>query len=109
MLEKLKKYKFLIGIILISLIYIILTSVQNPNFAYEANDDDYFVLSSAESILNSKWLGSFSAKTLSKGPGAPIYLAIVNFIRNNVYTRSFFTLFRWCNFTCLCFEKGHKK
>ena len=47
MLKKLKQHKFLIGIIFISLIYIIFTSVQNPYFAYEANDDDYFILTGA--------------------------------------------------------------
>lgn len=80
MLEKIKKHKFAISIIFISLIYLILTSVQNPNFYYYSGADDYLVLHEAKSILDFKWLGHFWGRTLSKGPGAAIFIAISNFI-----------------------------
>ena len=80
MIEKIKKYKFSIGIILISLIYFILTSVQSLRFGYPAVDDDYYILHSAMSILEFHWMGGFQGRTLSKGPGAPIFIAISNAI-----------------------------
>ena len=78
MLEKLKKHKLIIGIILLSVIYFILTSVQNPIFYYNAGYDDLYILISAMSILDIDWLGPFSGVTLTKGPGAPIFIAIAN-------------------------------
>ena len=86
MAEKLKKHKFIIGIFLISIIYFVLVSVQNPVFNYELVDDDYFMIQASKSILNFKWMGKFVGKNLSKGPGAPIFFAIINVIRNNSYS-----------------------
>lgn len=80
MIEKLKKNKFLIGIIIISLIYLILTSVQNPNFNYNLKDDDVLIVESASSLLNFKWLGDFKGSLLAKGIGAPLFIAIINII-----------------------------
>lgn len=95
--EKIKKYKFIIFIILISIIYFILTSVQNPVFKYELVDDDFFMIQATNSILNFKWMGKFVGKNLSKGPGAPIFIALTNIIRFNTYTRPVFIIFRWSN------------
>ena len=92
MLEKIKKHKFLIGIIVISFIYLLLVNVQNPYFAYEATDDDYYILNTAKSILDFKWLGIYNGRTLSKGPGAPIFIAIVNLI-GLTYSQAHFLLY----------------
>ena len=78
MLEKLKKYKFIVGIIFIGLIYIVLTSVQNPVFYYLAGYDDLYILASAMFMLDFDWFGPFTASTLTKGPGAPLFIAISN-------------------------------
>ena len=96
MLEKIKKYKFCIGIILISLIYFILTSVQNPKFIYYAGADDYLVLSEARNLLDFKWLGDFNARTLSKGPGTQIFVAIAN-ILGLTFVQAEFLLYIGCS------------
>ncbi len=80
MLEKIKKHKFAIGIILISIIYFIFTSAQNPNCNYYAGSDDYLILHEAKALLDFKWVGHFWGRTLSKGPGAPIFIVIANFV-----------------------------
>ena len=109
MLEKIKKHKFLIGIIAISLIYFILTSVQNPIFIYYADCDDYLILTGAKGILDLNWLGDFYGKLLSKGPGTAIFIAIVNIIRINFYSNSIFIIHICINFICSCIEKNNKK
>ena len=98
MLEKIKKHKYIIFIILISLIYFVLTSVQNPLFKYELGDDDFFMVQAANSILNFKWMGKFVGKNLTKGPGAPIFIALTNVIRVNTYASPIFIIFGWSNF-----------
>ncbi len=102
MLEKIKKYKFVIGIIFISLVYLILTSVQNPQCYYYAGSDDYLILHEAKSLLDFKWMGHFWGRTLSKGPGAQIFIAIANVIRINPSSSSIFAIFGWSNIICSC-------
>lgn len=109
MLEKIKKHKYIICIIFISIIYFILTSVQNPVFYYLAGYDDLYILASSMFILDFDWLGLFNGATLTKGPGAPIFIALSNIVRINTYTSSVFTISRWSNFICACFKKSYKK
>ena len=78
MLEKIKNNKFKIGIIFISLIYFVFTSVQNPIFYYKAGYDDLYMLASAMFMLDLDWLGPFSGVTLTKGIGTPVFIAIAN-------------------------------
>ena len=80
MLEKIKKHKYIIGVILISIIYFIFTSVQNPVFYYLAGYDDLYILASSMFMLDFDWLGFFNGTTLTKGPGASIFIAISNVI-----------------------------
>ena len=55
MIKKLKKNKFLIGIISIIIVYMILVSVQNPRFFYYSPNDDQYILGLADSLLDLKW------------------------------------------------------
>ena len=89
MLEKIKKHKYGIIIIIISLIYFILTSAQSFNPYYYAGYDDYLILHEAKSILDLKWLGHYWSSLLSKGPGAAIFVAIANFTGINLLKAQF--------------------
>jgi len=56
MFKKIKEHKFLVGIILIFAIRMILVSVQNPIFLYNAGNDDAHILGLAERMLSMDWL-----------------------------------------------------
>lgn len=51
MLEKLKKHKFIVGVILLSLIYFILTNVQNAVFIYGDNLHEYSLFVKISNVI----------------------------------------------------------
>jgi len=80
MIKKLKKNKFLIGIISIIIVYMILVSVQNPRFFYYSPNDDQYILGLADSLLDLKWLGKYNSVTLTKGIFSPLFIIFSNFL-----------------------------
>lgn len=80
MWTKIKRNKFILGILLIFAIKMILVSVQNPIFFYTAGNDDAFVLGTAERILSMDWLGKYYSLTLSKGIFTSCFIALSNIL-----------------------------
>ena len=80
-METLKKYKWLIIIILICIIKIIFTSVQDINANISLLYDDTLIVKQANSIISGNWLGEYNCLTLVKGAFAPLFIAFLNIIQ----------------------------
>lgn len=80
-METLKKYKWLIIIILICIIKIIFTSVQDINANISLLYDDVLIVKEADSIISGNWLGEYNCLTLVKGAFAPLFIAFLNIIQ----------------------------
>ena len=80
-MKTLKKYKWLIIIILICIIKIIFTSVQDINANISLLYDDTLIVKQANSIISGNWLGEYNCLTLVKGAFAPIFIAFLNIIQ----------------------------
>ena len=80
-MKTLKKYKWLIIIILICIIKIIFTSVQDINANISLLYDDTLIVKQANSIISGNWLGEYNCLTLVKGAFAPLFIAFLNIIQ----------------------------
>ena len=80
-MKKIKKYKWLIIIILICIIKIIFTSVQDINANISLLYDDTLIVKQANSIISGNWLGEYNCLTLVKGAFAPLFIAFLNIIQ----------------------------
>lgn len=80
-METLKKYKWLIIIILICIIKIIFTSVQDINANISLLYDDVLIVKEADGIISGNWLGEYNCLTLVKGAFAPLFIAFLNIIQ----------------------------
>ncbi len=78
--KNIKKYIWLIIIILLAIIKLYLISVQPVNVLTESKYDDVLIIEQANSILNGKWLGEYNCLTLVKGVFAPLFLAFANIL-----------------------------
>lgn len=79
-MEKIKKFNWLIIILLICIIKIYFTSVQDINTRTLAEYDDALMIKQANAILEGKWLGEYNCLTLVKGPFVPLTIAFFNII-----------------------------
>ncbi len=88
MKQCLKKYRFVICMIVLAIIKQILVVnipiAPYPNQAY----DDQMMVDMAINIRAGNWLGEYTSNTLVKGPVFPFILALINYgglsyIRNN--------------------------
>ena len=70
-----KKKWFIIAIIIVFLIKLFIVNGQILNIKGYSHDDGLFV-SSAESILNNNWLGTYNDRTLSKGVSGILFIAL---------------------------------
>lgn len=109
MIEKIKQHKFIISVVIISAIYLILTSVQNFYFIYGAGCDDLYTLDSAFHLLNKSWLGPYHAVTLTKGIGAPIFIAFANIIGVSLLKAQYIFYLSACLFFTYTMKKLIKK
>ena len=74
------KIKFIIMIVLVSIIRFVLTS-QSSIYVFGSKYDDLLVIKRAKSIIKGNWLGSYNHLTLVKGIGFEIFLVIFNFLK----------------------------
>lgn len=75
----LKKYWFIIAIILLAIIkQLLISNIPITPYPNQLCDDDMMV-EMAKSIRAGKWLGNYTSNTLVKGPVFPIILAIINY------------------------------
>ena len=75
-----KEYWFILFIFITAIIKIIMVS-NLPIFAMTTSAvDDRLMLSTADSLLDLKWLGNYGQFTLVKGIFFPLFLGILNFI-----------------------------
>lgn len=80
-MKRLKKHIWLIIIILICIVKIIFTSVQDINANISLLYDDVLVVKQANSIISGNWLGEYNCLTLVKGAFAPLFIAFLNIIQ----------------------------
>ena len=80
-MKRLKKHIWLIIIILICIIKIIFTSVQDINANISLLYDDVLIVKEADSIISGNWLGEYNCLTLVKGAFAPLFIAFLNIIQ----------------------------
>lgn len=80
-MKRLKKHIWLIIIILICIIKIIFTSVQDINANISLLYDDTLIVKQANSIISGNWLGEYNCLTLVKGAFAPLFIAFLNIIQ----------------------------
>ena len=72
-----KKYWFIIAIILLAIIkQLLISNIPITPYPNQLCDDDMMV-EMAKSIRAGKWLGNYTSNTLVKGPVFPIILAII--------------------------------
>ena len=74
------KSKFILLILLVSIIRIILTNKSSLYF-FNSEYDDYLVLARAQQIVNGNWLGQYNYLTLVKGIGFELFLILFNFLK----------------------------
>ena len=79
-INKIKQYKFIIILIIILLVKIIIVQVQPLNAQYSMKYDDQLMVEIADNIVNGKWLGEYSSKTLIKGVFTPLFISITYFL-----------------------------
>ena len=80
-MKRLKKHIWLIIIILICIIKIIFTSVQDINANISLLYDDVLIVKEADGIISGNWLGEYNCLTLVKGAFAPLFIAFLNIIQ----------------------------
>ncbi len=70
------------GAVAVSTLLYVLVYVNLPTFLFaSAEHDDGLFISHAYSIASGHWLGSFNELTLAKGPGYPIFLALLSLFK----------------------------
>ena len=79
-MKRLNKYIWLIIIILICIVKIYFTSVQDVNANISLTYDDTLMVKQANSIILGKWLGEYNCLTLVKGVFTPLFIAFLNII-----------------------------
>lgn len=80
-LQFIKKYNFIIFIIVFSLIKNLLVT-QLPIVALpEQSYDDNLMFQMAQNIREGHWLGQYNSNTLVKGAFFPLLLATINYLR----------------------------
>ena len=82
--KKRVKAKLLIIIsilLLICIIKIIFTSVQDINANISLLYDDVLIVKEADGIISGNWLGEYNCLTLVKGAFAPLFIAFLNIIQ----------------------------
>ncbi len=67
------------GVFVVSALIYVLVFVNLPTFLFAgAGHDDGLFISHAYSIASGHWLGPYSQMTLAKGPGYPLFLALIS-------------------------------
>lgn len=85
--------KILIIILFIFTVIRVVLAMKMPMYLQGTTDfDDFLMIKYAKSILNGKWLGIFSSKTLAKGVSFPIFIAI-NYILGIPYSLGLILLY----------------
>lgn len=79
-MKRFKKYIWLIIIILICIIKIYFTSMQDVNANISLKYDDVLMVEQANSIISGKWLGEYNCLTLVKGVFTPLFIVFLNII-----------------------------
>ena len=79
-MKRLKKYIWLIVVILICIVKLYFTSVQDINANVTLTYDDVLMIKEANSIISGNWLGEYNCLTLVKGAFAPLFIALLNIV-----------------------------
>ena len=76
LLNKLKKYRLILLLILLLIVKIQIVKVQPIKEGYTLIYDDQLMVEQANSIVSGKWLGDYNSKTLVKGVFTPLFIAL---------------------------------
>lgn len=105
-----KKYLniFLVLIfIIISLLYIFIANkIPISVFLHSMHDDDYF-MSSANSIIDGKWLGKYNQMTLIKGPVYSFFLVLSNYSNLSIQLSHALLYLFSCLYLCYSINKKY--
>lgn len=76
-INKIKKYKFILVLTILLSIKIIIVQVQPLNAKYTMQYDDQLMVEISENIVEGNWLGEYNSKTLVKGVFTPLFIGFM--------------------------------